>query len=56
MSEENIETIRTAYDLYNRRDFDAIPLHPDIEIVPSGDQAPIKGAARVRAWWEPDAF
>src|SRR4051812_31218857 len=58
MSEENIELIRAVYDAYNRRDFDALPkpLHPDIEVIPSGDQAPIIGAARVRAWMEPDAF
>ena len=58
MSEENVETIRAFYEVYNRRDFDHLPkpLHPDIEVVPSGDQAPIKGAARVRAWMEPDAF
>ena len=51
-------TIRAFYEVYNRRDFDHLPkpLHPDIEVVPSGDQAPIKGAARVRAWMEPDAF
>ena len=51
MSEENVETIRAFYEVYNRRDFDHLPkpLHPDIQVVPSGDQAPIKGAARVRA-------
>jgi ketosteroid isomerase-like protein len=58
MSEENVETIRAFYEAYNRRDFDHLPkpLHPDIEVIPAGDQAPIKGAARVRAWMEPDAF
>ena len=58
ISEENVETIRAFYEVYNRGDFDALPkpLHPDIEVVRSGGQAPIKGAARVRAWMEPDAF
>jgi ketosteroid isomerase-like protein len=58
MSEENVELIRAFYDAYNRGDFDHLPkpLHPDIELIPAGDQAPIKGAARVRAWMEPDAF
>jgi len=58
MSEENVETIRAFYEVYNRRDFDHLPkpLHPDIELIPAGDQPPIKGAARVRAWMEPDAF
>ena len=57
MSEANVETIRAFYDAYNRRDFDAMPAaHPDFELVPSGDQSPIKGRARVRTWMEPDAF
>jgi len=58
MSQENVETIRAFYEVFNRRDFDALPkpLHPDIEVVPAGDQPPIRGAARVRAWMEPDAF
>ena len=58
MSEENVETIRAFYEVYNRGDFDALPkpLHPDIALIPAGDQSPIKGAERVRAWMEPDAF
>jgi ketosteroid isomerase-like protein len=58
MAQENVETIRAVYAAYNRGDFDALPkpLHPDIEVVPAGDQTPIKGAAQVRAWMEPDAF
>jgi ketosteroid isomerase-like protein len=58
MSEENVKTIRAVYDAYNRRDFDAFPkeLPADFEVIPPGDQAPIKGAAAVRAWMEPDAF
>ena len=58
MSQENVETIRAFYEAYNRQYFDALPkpLHPDIELVLSGDQTPLKGAAAVRAWMEPDAF
>ena len=58
MLEENVETILAFYEVYNRREFDHLPkpLHPDIEVIPAGDQAPIKGAARVRAWMDPDAF
>jgi ketosteroid isomerase-like protein len=57
MSQENVETIRAFYDAYNRRDFEAMPrAHPDFELVRSGDQSPIKGRARVRAWMEPEAF
>ena len=58
MSEENVETLRAFYDAYNRRDFDALPkpIHPQFELVPPGDQPPIRGAGPVRAWMEPDAF
>ena len=57
-SQENLDTNRAFYEAYNRRDFDHLPkpLHPDIEVVPAGGQSPIKGATRVRAWMEPDAF
>ena len=55
---EVIAEVRRALDAYNRRDFDAAMrnVHPDIELVPAGDQAPLRGAARFRAWMEPDAF
>jgi len=56
MSEENIETVRSIIDAYNRRDFDAMGTDPDFVLVPPGRQSPIKGADGVRAWMEPDAF
>jgi ketosteroid isomerase-like protein len=58
MSQEKIERVRATYDAYNRGDFDAAmeTVHPDIEFVPPGGQQAIRGAARVRAWMEPDAF
>jgi hypothetical protein len=31
-------------------------VHPEIELVPAGGQPSIRGAARFRAWMEPDAF
>jgi hypothetical protein len=30
--------------------------HPDIEFVPPGGQAPLRGAEAFRAWMEPDAL
>jgi ketosteroid isomerase-like protein len=58
MSQENVETVRAFFEAYNRRDFDALPkpIHPQFELVPAGGQPPIRGAGRVRAWMEPDAF
>jgi ketosteroid isomerase-like protein len=58
MSQEKIERVRATYDAYNRGDFDAAmeTVHPDIEFVPPGGQQTLKGAARFRAWMEPDAF
>lgn len=50
--------VRRAYEAFNRGDFDtAIELaHPEIEFIPPGDQAPLRGADAMRAWMEPDAF
>ena len=58
MSQENVERVRATYDAYNRGELDALAGtgHPDIEIVPAGGQQAIRGAARVRAWMEPNAF
>ena len=41
-----------------RVDYDAAMqlVHPQIELVPPGAQAPRKGAGRFRQWLEPDAF
>src|SRR5439155_12453962 len=58
MTEEKIERVRATYDAFNRGDFDAAmeTVHPDVEFVPPGGQQAMRGAARVRAWMEPDAF
>jgi ketosteroid isomerase-like protein len=55
---EIVAMVRNAYAAYSRRDFDraAEILHPDVELLPAGSQPPIRGAERVRAWMEPDAF
>jgi ketosteroid isomerase-like protein len=55
---ELVAELRRALDAYGRGDFDAAMknVHPEIELVLSGDQQMLKGAARFRAWLEPDAF
>ncbi len=53
-----IDALRRTFAAFNRGDFDAAVAiaHPEIEFVPPGGQAPLRGAAAVRAWMEPDAF
>ena len=55
---EMISSLRHAYEVFNRGDFDAAieMAHPGIEFRPSGGQAPIRGVDAFRAWMEPDAF
>jgi ketosteroid isomerase-like protein len=58
MAEENVETLRSLYEAFNRGDFEAVEqaVHPDIEFVRVGDQGPVRGVAALREWMEPDAF
>ena len=60
MSEENVETARRWVEAISggSEDFDrALGLvHPDVVLVPPGDQAPYTGAESLRRWMEPDAF
>jgi ketosteroid isomerase-like protein len=53
-----IDALRRTYAAFNRGDFDAAVelAHPEMEFVPPGGQASLRGAAAVRAWMEPDAF
>ena len=53
-----IDALRRSYEAFNRGDFDAAVeiAHPEIELVPVGGQASLRGVAAVRAWMEPDAF
>ena len=55
---ENIETLRRAYEAFNRGDFDAAIeiAHPDVEFFLPGGQSPLRGADALRAWMEPDAM
>ena len=52
------DALRRTYEAFNRGDFDAAVeiAHPEVEMVPVGGQASLRGAAAVRAWMEPDAF
>ncbi len=58
MSQENVETIRRAYEAFSRGDFDtAVEVaHPDVVLAPPGGQSPLKGVRAFRAWMEPDAI
>jgi ketosteroid isomerase-like protein len=58
MSQENIDKLRRGYESFNRGEFDAAValMHRDVEFFPQGDQAPYRGAEKLRAWMEPDAF
>ena len=53
-----IDALRRVHEAFNRGDFDAAVqlAHPEVEMVPVGGQASLRGAAAVRAWMEPDAF
>jgi ketosteroid isomerase-like protein len=55
---EIVAGVRRALEAFSRGDFDAAMknFHPEIELVPLGGQQTLKGAARIRAWMEPDAF
>ncbi len=53
-----IDALRRAHEAFNRGDFDAAVqlAHPEVEFVPPGGQASLRGAEAVRGWMEPDAF
>ena len=57
MSQENVDTIRRAYEAFSRGDFDTARkvTHPEAVLVRPGSQSPLSGAA-FRAWMEPDAI
>ena len=58
MSQESVEKLRTAYEAFNRGDFDAAVklVDPDAEFVRPGVEAPLRGSTALREWMEPDAF
>ena len=58
MSEENVEIMRRIYEALARGDFDASieMTHPEVVFTRPGVEAPLRGAAALRAWLEPDAL
>jgi ketosteroid isomerase-like protein len=58
MSQENVRRVRRALEAISAPDYEtALALvHPEIEFVPPGDQAPLKGAESFRRWMVPEAF
>jgi ketosteroid isomerase-like protein len=58
MAHQNAEVMRRWLEAISSEDFDAALalVHPDIELVPPGGQAPYRGAENLRRWMEPDAF
>lgn len=58
MEKENVEVVRRWLNAISSEDFDAALalVHPDVVLVPPGNQAPYRGAEIVRRWMEPDAF
>jgi ketosteroid isomerase-like protein len=60
MAQENVDVVRRWLEAISgsSADFDrALALvHPDVVLVPPGDQPPYRGAESVRRWMEPDAF
>jgi ketosteroid isomerase-like protein len=58
MTQDNIERAKRLLEAVGRVDYEAAMelVHPQIELVPPGAQAPRKGAGRFRQWLEPDAF
>jgi ketosteroid isomerase-like protein len=55
---DNVEIVRRWIEAINREDFEAALalVRRDVVLVPPGDQPPYRGAGRLRAWMEPDAF
>jgi SnoaL-like domain len=58
VSEENVERAERLLMAVGNEDYETAMelVHPQIELVPPGSQAPLLGAARFRRWLEPDAF
>jgi ketosteroid isomerase-like protein len=55
---EIVEKVRAGFAAFNRGDFDeaVAMMHPDVEYIPVGGQAPIRGAERLREWMKPSAW
>ena len=56
--DEGVANVRRSYEALSRGDFDAAVeiAHPDIEFVSPNGLTKLRGADKLRAWMEPDAF
>ena len=56
--DEIVAKVRRSYEALSRGDFDAAVeiAHPDIEFVSPNGLTKLRGADKLRAWMEPDAF
>jgi ketosteroid isomerase-like protein len=55
---EIVRGVRASFEALNRGDYEeaAASLHPDVEYIPVGGQASIRGVERLREWMEPSAW
>ena len=61
MSDRNqkiVSSLRRLYEALNRGDFDGATeiVHPEVEFIRPGVEAPVRGVGALRAWLEPDAL
>jgi ketosteroid isomerase-like protein len=58
LNAEIVEKVLASFAAFNRGDFDetVAVMHPDVEYIPVGGQAPIRGVERLREWMEPSAW
>jgi limonene-1,2-epoxide hydrolase len=56
--DELIRRLRSGYEAFNRRDYDAVMqwVHPEMVYVSPSAITELRGADAFRAWMEPDAF
>jgi ketosteroid isomerase-like protein len=52
------QALRRSHDAFNDNDFEAATAlaHPEVEMVRSWEQTPLKGPDALQAWLKPDAF
>jgi ketosteroid isomerase-like protein len=56
MSQENVEIVRSIYDAFNHRDWDALfrDSHPETELIlpPGLNRSTYRGREEIQAYWE----
>ena len=58
MDQDKVERAKRLLEAVGSEDYETAMelVHPQVELVPPGSQAPLIGATRFRRWLEPDAF